>query len=80
MKIGAYPFTTLHPNLSYIAFEDYSRITIADIPGIIEEAHNDRGLGLAFLKHIERSSALVFLIDISGFEGTEEILLMILLF
>lgn len=68
VKIGAYPFTTLHPNLSYIQFEDFSRILIADIPGIIEGAHLNRGLGLSFLKHIERSSVLVYLIDISGIE------------
>ena len=68
VKIGAYPFTTLHPNLSYIQFEDLSRILIADIPGIIEGAHADKGLGVAFLKHIERTSVLVFVIDISGME------------
>lgn len=68
VKIGAYPFTTLYPNLSYIQFEDFSRILIADIPGIIEGAHLDRGLGLSFLKHIERSSVLIYLIDISGME------------
>lgn len=68
VKIGAYPFTTLHPNLSYIQFEDLSRLLIADIPGIIEGAHEDRGLGLAFLKHIERTAALVYVIDISGSE------------
>lgn len=68
VKIGAYPFTTLFPNLSYIQFEDLSRILIADIPGIIEGAHEDRGLGLAFLKHIERTSVLVFVVDVSGIE------------
>lgn len=68
VKIGAYPFTTLYPNLSYIQFEDFSRILIADIPGIIEGAHLDRGLGLSFLKHIERSSVLIYVIDISGME------------
>ena len=68
VKIGAYPFTTLYPNLSYIQFEDFSRILIADIPGIIEGAHLNRGLGLSFLKHIERSSVLIYLIDVSGIE------------
>ncbi len=68
VKIGAYPFTTLFPNLSYIQFEDQSRILVADIPGIIEGAHEDKGLGLAFLKHIERTSVLVYVIDISGIE------------
>lgn len=71
VKIGAYPFTTLYPNLSFIQFEDLSRIFIADIPGIIQDAHLNRGLGLSFLKHIERSSVLVFLIDLSGIEGRD---------
>ena len=68
VKIGAYPFTTLFPNLSYLERKDRSRVLIADIPGIIENAHENRGLGLAFLRHIERTSALLFVIDISGFE------------
>lgn len=68
VKIGAYPFTTLFPNLSYIHCKDQSRILVADIPGIIEYAHEDKGLGLAFLRHIERTTALVYVIDISGFE------------
>ncbi len=71
VKIGAYPFTTLFPNLSYIQYPDQSRVLIADIPGIIEGAHDDKGLGLAFLRHIERTSALVFVIDVSGFEGRD---------
>ncbi len=68
VKIGAYPFTTLSPNLSYIQCQDRSRVLVADIPGIIEYAHENKGLGLAFLRHIERTSALVYVIDISGFE------------
>jgi len=73
VKIGAYPFTTLFPNLSYVQFEDFARLLIADIPGIIENAHDNRGLGIAFLKHIERTAALVFVIDISGIEGRDPI-------
>ncbi len=68
VRIGAYPFTTLHPNLGYIEKPDATRILIADIPGIIEGAHSNKGLGLRFLKHIERSSALVYVIDGSGIE------------
>lgn len=71
VKIGAYPFTTLKPNLSYMEFDDFSRIYLADIPGIIPDAHNNRGLGLSFLKHVERSSTLIYLIDISGEEGRD---------
>lgn len=66
VKIAPYPFTTLIPNLGIVQFEDYSRIMIADIPGIIKDAHQDRGLGLCFLKHIERCSVLVYMIDISS--------------
>lgn len=71
VKIGAYPFTTLYPNLSYVQFDDFSRVLVADIPGIIEDAHQNRGLGIAFLRHIERSSVLLFVIDVSGFEGRD---------
>jgi GTP-binding protein len=65
VKIGDYPFTTLKPNLSYIEFDDYSRVYLADIPGIIKDAHVGRGLGLEFLKHIERTKVLIFVIDLS---------------
>ncbi|MCB1107725.1 MAG: GTPase ObgE [Chlamydiia bacterium] len=71
VKTGAYPFTTLKPNLSFIEFDDFSRIYLADIPGIIPDAHADRGLGLSFLKHVERSSTLIYIIDISGEEGRD---------
>ena len=64
VKIAPYPFTTLRPNLGLVLFEDFSRLLIADIPGIIEDAHQNRGLGLSFLRHIERSSTLVFLIEL----------------
>jgi GTPase len=65
VKIGDYPFTTLKPNLSYLEFDDYSRIFLADIPGIIKDAHIGRGLGLEFLKHIERTKVLIFVIDLA---------------
>lgn len=68
VKIAPYPFTTLRPNLGIVEFDDYSRILIADIPGIIKDAHDDKGLGLSFLRHIERTSTLVFLIELSPFE------------
>lgn len=65
-KTGAYPFTTLHPVIGTVIFEDYSRLTVADIPGLIEGAHEGVGLGHEFLKHIERSSFLVYVIDMAG--------------
>lgn len=69
VKIAAYPFTTLHPNLSYIQLPDYRRIYIADIPGIIENAHQNRGLGFEFLRHIERTKLLLYVLDAGGIDG-----------
>ncbi len=66
VAIGSYPFTTLTPNMAYIDGEGRSRILVADIPGIIEGAHLGRGLGHHFLRHVERSTLLVYVIDISG--------------
>ncbi len=65
VKIAPYPFTTLRPNLGIVEFDDFKRILIADIPGIIENAHENRGLGFAFLRHIERTSSLLFLIELA---------------
>lgn len=69
VKIGAYPFTTLQPNLGYIQLKDERRIYIADIPGIIEGAHQNKGLGLEFLRHVERTKLLIFVLDASGIDG-----------
>jgi GTP-binding protein len=72
VKIAPYPFTTLRPNLGIVEFDDFSRILIADIPGIIENAHDNRGLGLSFLRHIERTSTLVYLIELSPYEEARD--------
>jgi GTP-binding protein len=64
-RIESYPFTTLVPNLGVITFEDDSTLTIADIPGLIDGASEGRGLGLRFLKHIERTKLLLHLMDIT---------------
>jgi len=71
VRIAPYPFTTLRPNLGYIELEDYTRILLADIPGVIEGAHEDRGLGLQFLRHIERTRVIVYLLDGAGYDGRE---------
>ncbi len=68
-KVASYPFTTLNPVVGTLVFEDYSRITVADVPGIIKGAHHGVGLGHDFLRHIERSRFLIFVIDMSGADG-----------
>lgn len=69
VKVAAYPFTTLQPNLGFIELDNFKRIYLADIPGIIEGASQNRGLGLEFLRHIERTKLLIFILDSSGIDG-----------
>jgi GTP-binding protein len=65
-KIAPYPFTTLHPQVGIVEYKDYKRLTVCDVPGLIEGAHNNVGLGHAFLRHIERCKVLVLVLDMAG--------------
>ena len=70
-KIASYPFTTLNPVVGTIVYDDYAKVRMADVPGIIEGAAKGVGLGLAFLKHLERSKVLVYVIDMAGTDNRE---------
>jgi GTP-binding protein len=65
-KIAAYPFTTLTPQVGILEYTDWKRLTVCDVPGLIEGAHNNVGLGHEFLRHIERCKILVLLLDMAG--------------
>ena len=65
-KIASYPFTTLNPIVGTIEYEDFAQVRMADVPGIIEGASRGVGLGIAFLKHLERARVLVYVIDMAG--------------
>jgi GTP-binding protein len=70
-KIGMYPFTTLNPIIGTIIFKDYSRLHVTDVPGLITGAHQGVGLGHAFLRHVERSKYLVYVVDMAGSDNRE---------
>jgi GTP-binding protein len=65
-KVAPYPFTTLHPQIGIVEYADFHRLTVCDVPGLIEGAHRNVGLGHEFLRHIERCKVLVLLLDMAG--------------
>ena len=68
-KVAPYPFTTLHPTVGVVEYPDFGRLTVADIPGLIDGAHRNVGLGHAFLRHIERTHILLYVLDMAGTDG-----------
>ena len=72
-KVAAYPFTTLHPHIGVVETGEYERTTVADIPGLIDGASENRGLGHEFLRHILRCRHLLFVVDAAGSEGRDPV-------
>ena len=70
-RSAAYPYTTLTPQVGIVEYADFKRLTLCDVPGLIEGAHENVGLGHAFLRHITRCKILVLLLDIAGTDGRE---------
>ena len=70
-KIAPYPFTTLHPQIGIVEYPDFFRLTVCDVPGLIEGAHKNVGLGHSFLRHIERCKIIVILLDMAGTDARE---------
>ncbi|KAK4878914.1 hypothetical protein RN001_007060 [Aquatica leii] len=72
-KVAPYPFTTLKPYLGMVQYDDYQQIAVADLPGLIPDSHKNKGLGIQFLRHIERCMGLLYILDISVEEPGEHL-------
>src|SRR6266478_5120187 len=70
-KIAPYPFTTLHPQIGIVEYPEWHRLTVCDVPGLIEGAHKNVGLGHAFLRNVQRCKVLVILLDMAGMDGRQ---------
>jgi len=70
-KVAPYPFTTLHPQIGIVEYPDFHRLTVCDVPGLIEGAHKNVGLGHKFLRHIARCKILVVMLDMAGVDGRQ---------
>lgn len=67
-KVAPYAFTTLRPFVGMVQYDDYEQVAVADLPGLISDSHKNKGLGIQFLKHVERCAALMFVLDASSQE------------
>ncbi|KAK2903096.1 hypothetical protein QQF64_010004 [Cirrhinus molitorella] len=67
-RIASFPFTTLRPEIGKVMYDDHKQVSLADLPGLIEGAHVNKGMGHKFLKHVERTKQLMFVVDICGFQ------------
>ncbi len=72
-KVAPYAFTTLNPIIGTVVDEDYSHFTVADIPGLVKDAHEGVGLGVRFLRHVERATCVAYVIDMAGSEGRDPV-------
>uniref|UniRef100_A0AAY4AUE1 GTP-binding protein 10 n=1 Tax=Denticeps clupeoides TaxID=299321 RepID=A0AAY4AUE1_9TELE len=67
-RIASYPFTTVRPEIGMVMYDDHKQVSVADLPGLIEGAHMNKGLGHKFLKHVERIRQLLIVVDVCGFQ------------
>ena len=75
-RVASYPFTTLTPYVGVIQFDDYEQLSVADLPGLVLDAHLNRGLGIDFLKHVERCTCLAFVLDLSTGDAWQQLLVL----
>ncbi|XP_013402100.1 mitochondrial ribosome-associated GTPase 2 [Lingula anatina] len=72
-KVASYAFTTRKPHIGMVQYDDYAQVSVADIPGLVTDAHKNRGLGFSFLRHIQRCSCLLYVLDLSQEEPWQQL-------